>query len=131
MKMTFISSCKAKSNVHCIPKFDTNKVYFTQLSNQTIGCPLFSYTLHLNYLVSEFPFFKFKYYFVFSCNSTSVSTFPKCLRNGTDHVTSQDVLHNAGIDLPIYCYISTLFILFIASRVAAYLALRFRQLVPR
>ena len=67
----------------------------------------------------------------FSCNATSVSTFPKCLRNGTDHVTSQDVLQNAGIDLPIYCYISTLFIIFIVVRVAAYLALRFRQLVPR
>ena len=67
----------------------------------------------------------------FSCNATSVSTFPQCLINGTDHVTSNDVLRNFGIDIPLYCHVSSLVILFFVLRLAAYVALRCRHTVLR
>ena len=65
----------------------------------------------------------------YRCNATSVSAFPQCLSNGTEYITAEDILANAGIDIPIYCYISTLVIIFIVLRIIAYFILRFRRIL--
>ncbi|KAL4229780.1 hypothetical protein ACF0H5_010171 [Mactra antiquata] len=59
-----------------------------------------------------------------SCKLTAVANFPKCIRNSSEFVTSEDVLLDAGIDLPVYWYICMMLVVLIISRVATYYALR-------
>ena len=61
------------------------------------------------------------------CNATSVSTFQQCLSNATDFVTASDILENATIDIPLYCYVSTLVLIFAVLRLATYVALRYQH----
>ena len=59
-----------------------------------------------------------------ACNATSVSTFPQCNHNDTSFVTASDILVNAGIDIPFYCSVCTMVVVFICVRIGGYVAMR-------
>jgi hypothetical protein len=93
-----------------------------EINQNTHMSPLCHRTFHIEIIhYSQF----------YRCNGTSVKNFPKCVENVTEVITSKDVLYEAGMVLPIHCYLATFSIIFICLRVAAYLALRFRRLVPK
>ncbi|OWF40982.1 ABC transporter G family member 9 [Mizuhopecten yessoensis] len=60
------------------------------------------------------------------CNETSVTSYPRCLVNNTNMVTSQDILVGVGIDLPLHCYVSTMAISIIGLRVLGYYVLKWK-----
>ena len=64
------------------------------------------------------------------CNNTSVSTFPQCTYNDTTYVTSPDILVNAGVDIPLYCSVSTMFVVFVCLRLGGYIASRCHNAMP-
>ncbi|XP_045173292.2 uncharacterized protein LOC123534894 [Mercenaria mercenaria] len=89
------------------------------------------YLSHIHYPLSAICIIVFDNMEPLPCNGTSVRDFPKCLQNETAVITSKDILYEAGMVLPIYCYLATFALIFIFLRVAAYLALRFRRHIPK
>ncbi|KAH3768601.1 hypothetical protein DPMN_169820 [Dreissena polymorpha] len=61
-----------------------------------------------------------------SCNNSAVLSMPKCSDNVNAFITDEDILYQAGMVLPIYCYISTLAVVCVVFRIAIYIALRVR-----
>ncbi|XP_052799745.1 uncharacterized protein LOC128231237 isoform X4 [Mya arenaria] len=62
-----------------------------------------------------------------SCQYPSVSLYPTCLYDINATVTSSDILKEAGIVLPLHCYISMLACLLVILRVLVYIVLRVRR----
>ena len=52
---------------------------------------------------------------VIPCSTTSVSIFSQCLSNATEFVTASDILENATIDSHLFCYVSTVLLIFVFS----------------
>ncbi|XP_045203559.2 uncharacterized protein LOC123556707 [Mercenaria mercenaria] len=61
------------------------------------------------------------------CNTISVIDFSKCLQNSSDYVTSVEILHAVGIELPVYCYVGTMILICVILRVVVYIALRLKR----
>lgn len=61
------------------------------------------------------------------CNTTSIEQFPQCLSNSTTHIYYEDILHKAGITLPVHCYLATIFILIATLRSIGYVVLRLKR----
>ncbi|XP_060084487.1 uncharacterized protein LOC132563754 [Ylistrum balloti] len=60
------------------------------------------------------------------CNETSVTSYPQCILNKTEMVTTQDVLAGVGIDLHLHCYVLTLILSIIGFRILGYFALKWK-----
>ena len=60
------------------------------------------------------------------CNTTSPEIYPICSSNVT-FVTRKEILHEAGVDNPYYCYIASMGIFFIILRILGYYVLKWRR----
>ncbi|XP_060073038.1 uncharacterized protein LOC132552828 [Ylistrum balloti] len=60
------------------------------------------------------------------CNQTSVGIYFKCKSEATEFLTSRDILLGIGVDLPIYCYISTIVLAIFIFNVFGYYALKWK-----
>ncbi|XP_053375995.1 uncharacterized protein LOC123534746 isoform X2 [Mercenaria mercenaria] len=89
------------------------------------------YLSHIHYPLSAICLVVFDNMEPLSCNDTSVKDLAKCSQNETAVITSTDILYEAGMVLPVYCYLATFALIFIFLRVAAYVALRFRSHIPQ
>ncbi|KAK3609947.1 hypothetical protein CHS0354_011776 [Potamilus streckersoni] len=65
------------------------------------------------------------------CNALSTELFPQCFTNATVVITGHDILVEAGITLPIYCYISGLVIFFLLFRIIAFIAMKLHLRGPK
>ena len=95
--------------------------------------PWFAWTKYLSliyYPSSALSIILFRDMDFIPCNVTSVSTFPQCTYNDTTYVTSSDMLVNAGVDIPLYCSMSTMVVVCVCLRLGVYIALRCRNAMP-
>ncbi|XP_052797603.1 uncharacterized protein LOC128229820 [Mya arenaria] len=82
------------------------------------------YISHIQYPLSAITIITLQGLEPISCLSTSVSRYQTCLHDVNATVTSGDILKEAGIVLPLHCYISTLACLLVILRVLVYVVLR-------
>ncbi|XP_052215978.1 uncharacterized protein LOC127834288 isoform X2 [Dreissena polymorpha] len=85
------------------------------------------YVSHIQYPLSAITIITFRGLEPVSCNNTAVSSMSKCSDDVNAFITADDILHHAGIVLPLHCYISTLAIVCIVVRIAVYISLRVRR----
>lgn len=61
------------------------------------------------------------------CNMTSIIEYSTCILNTTNHITYEDILHQAGITLPIHTYLLVLVAIIVAFRILGYVLLRCKR----